>query len=466
MPQTLELSSPLLSIHISNGQNSFSPGHTIAGNVVRTSPILTTKTTVKITIHGRAKSHMVVHRVNSSSTYRGRFRLIDHVRHAQTLYEGPVHIPPTGGREEWPFLIRLPTHVDDEVACQNQDTFIPQSNSARRTHVLPPTYNATTINDKDSFVEYYLKATFRGFAQGRWQIDDAILPVRLCARSEGPPLADWGLTRYTTRRSVTTQKLVPGMEDTLLSTSQRLRKFFHTSSVPALWFRAEVDAPTRIQLENPKTVPFRIRVVPEWDKTSEILQNVPQNIRLLRATLKIKQFCEIKCEGTLKTYEDSFFDKISMVLNDPGSAKLREVPFGEELSSLDLGQLANLKVGFNGPMGRPRISTSISPSFMTYNLKVRHSLGWTIALEIGGEECEIRNSRDFPLVVLPPSASRYDVEPDGSPPRSDSWIQPPTGEAPPPSFDEVVKQDQKEVRESLTRLENHGEASGTGPSAR
>jgi len=466
MPRTLELSFRLLSINI-NGQNPFSPSDTIAGNVVRTNPILTTQTTVKITIHGRAKSHMVVHRVNSSSTYRGRFRLIDHVRRAQTLHEGPVHIPPGGGPEEWLFLIRLPTYVDDEVAFQHQDTFIPQRNSARRTHVLPPTYHATTSDGKDSFVEYYLKATFRGFAQDQWQIYEAILPIRLCARSEEPPLADWGLTRYTFRRSLTSQKMVPGMEDVLLSTSQRLRKLFHASSVPELCFRAEVDAPTRIQLENLATIPLRIRVVPEWDLTSQILRNVPQNIRLLRATLKIKQFCEVKCEGTRKTYEDVFFDKIPMLLNSSSrSAKPIEVPFGEELSSLDLGQLANLHIGFNGLMERPMANISISPSFVTYNLRVRHTLGWAIALGIGGEECVIRNGRDFPLVVLPPSAIPYHEEPAGSPPRRDSWIQPLNKETSPPSFDEAVEQHQKEVQGSLTAPENHGEASGAGSSKR
>jgi hypothetical protein len=376
-----------------------------------------------------------------------------------------MHIPPTGGREEWPFVIQLPTHVDGDATSQHQDTFIPQDNRSRRTHVLPPSYYPTAVENEDSFVEYYLKATLRGLARGEWQTHEATLPIKLCERSTGPPLADWGLTRHAIRRSVATQKLIPGMEDALLSTAQRLRKFFHTSSVPDLFFRAEIDVPSTIQLEHLETMPFRIRIVPEWKQTSEILREVPQRIRLLKATLKIKQFCNTKCEGTLKTYEDSFHDKISVFLDRPPGAELVEVPFGEDQPSLDIGALSNLRFGFNGPMGHRLVNPSISPSFVTYNLKVTHTVGWTFVLSIAGEQIEIRSMRDLPLVILPPSGSRYNVKPPGAPPRSEAWIQPPTDEAPPPSFDEVIQHDQEGVRQNRALLERHGEASGSGSGA-
>ena len=107
MPKTERKATLELAIELDENLATYCPGDTIIGGVVRKVHTVSTRASIKL--HGRAKSKLIERRGDGSSYYRGRFHFFNLNKTGQTLFDGPVHIPPGGDPQVWPFALTIPT---------------------------------------------------------------------------------------------------------------------------------------------------------------------------------------------------------------------------------------------------------------------------------------------------------------------------------------------------------------------
>ncbi|KAJ4251846.1 hypothetical protein NW762_011143 [Fusarium torreyae] len=300
MPQTYLKSSPSLGIRLESAL--YAPGDTIVGCVFRKSPTVSPNSLVSIYLSGKTKSKMVVGDGNRTVTYRRRFNLVSRHIHFQTIFQGPLHIEGDGDQNMWPFAIILPKYVDPRYlndGTEDQSSFIP---FGAADHELPPSYTLLCQRSSEAFVEYVLEAKLRLLGHGQVEAIDATLPFNITSLDPNPPFSYFAIKRWRSSRSISSYRLGQGMEDVKLSFSEKLKQNFGLSSVPDFKFDLFVDVPTIIQLDNPASIPFRLRVVPDGAKTSKVIQGVPQKIRLTGASIRIITVTELVCGGTYTPY--------------------------------------------------------------------------------------------------------------------------------------------------------------------
>ncbi|KAF5564211.1 hypothetical protein FPHYL_4831 [Fusarium phyllophilum] len=460
MPQTGLSMSSALGIRLEGNQRSYSPGDTIIGCVYRKSPVVSPDSSITISLSGRAKSKIVIHQTNTTHTYRGRFTLISESACSQKIFQGPLHIENGGDEQTWPFAITLPKYVDPrrlQGGSQDQ-SFLPLG---AIDHVLPSTYTLRALGNTEGFIEYFVKATLRVTGQGRIDMTEATFPFNVINLSPDPPVANFGLRGSRNRQTMSSYRLVPGMEDVKLSFSQKMKQSFSTSSVPELVYDLLVDVPTVIQLENPTPIPFKLRVVPDWDGTSEIIKRVPQKVKLSSVSIRIVSSTEVICEGTMFPHRKEKREEIDLCAESAISRLQGDIyiPYKDEGPPIDIGNLICLRLEQLRPGSphRPSRLTKLNPTFTTYNIRHSHRLSWKVVGEIAGERFSALGA--VSLKILMPSdergrlgqkasVQRAETEPvfDGAPgssqlQRNEPWIQPPDEDDAPPSFTEVVEED-------------------------
>jgi hypothetical protein len=404
---------------------------------------------------------MVVSTTNSNTTYRGRFAVIPERACRQKLFQGPLHIESGSDEQAWPFAITLPQYVDPTYVQgeRQKESFLPLGTA---DHVLPSTFSLFSSGSTQAFVEYFLKATLVVTGQGHVERPEATLPFVVQNRSPDPPRADFGLKGSKNRQSVSTYRLIPGMEEAKLSFSQKMKQSFSTSSVPTFLFDLLVDVPTIIQLDNPNPIPFRIHVVPDWKATSEVIKDIPQKVKLLSVSMRIVASTEILCEGTFSPHDELEKDEIDLCIMTALGRLTSDVNIlcTEKSSPIDIGELIGLRLGHSSP-GFPKRygpeDVRFSPSFTTYNIRHSHKMNWAIKGEIAGEYFGAAGT--VALKLLMPSDDRAGLDQKGSIARAEndlgseagpsrlqrneSWIQPPNEDDAPPSFNQVVRDDAK-----------------------
>ncbi|KAF5593499.1 uncharacterized protein FSUBG_9801 [Fusarium subglutinans] len=461
MPQTSLSMSSALGIRLEGNQRSYSPGDTIIGCVYRQSPVVSPDSSVTIALSGRAKSKIVIHRAstNSTASYRGRFNLIPESVCSQKIFQGPLHIESGGDEQTWPFAITLPKHVDPKYlqGGRQDQSFL---SLGATDHVLPSTYSLRSVGETEGFVEYSVKATLRVTGKGHINMTEAVLPFNVINLSPDPPIADFGLKGSRSRQTMSSYRLVPGMEDVKLSFSQKMKQSFSTSSVPEFVYNLLVDVPTVIQLENPTPIPFKLRVVPDLNATSEIIKEIPQKVKLSSVSMRIVSSTEVICEGTLFSQTNEKREEIDLRLESAMSRIQGDIyiPCTDEGPPLDIGALLGLRLEQLRPGSphRPSSLTKLNPTFTTYNIRLSHRLTWKVIGEIAGERFSALGA--VQLKILMPSdergrlgeknsVQRTETEEsfDGAPgpsqlQRNESWIQPPDEDDAPPSFNEVVEE--------------------------
>ncbi|PKS09628.1 hypothetical protein jhhlp_004247 [Lomentospora prolificans] len=454
MPSTTKLIGPPLGIRLQGELSTYAPGDTIIGTVYRTAPIVSTRSVVKITLHGRAKSKMVVSRgQGGSKTYRGRWTV---VQDTETLFDGPLHIEIRGTGMEWPFAITIPETSNPKwIRYSNpKESFIPVGPEDVGSHPLPATFAACRVGfstNMECFVEYYLQASIQNTRDGSVHTQEATFPIAMQNFHPGPPIADFQIRRQAMFCSVSSYRLVPGMENGNLSWGQATRHFFKFSKVPNYNFKFVVDTPTVIQLDNPLPMPFTLRAIPNWDQTSEIIRDVHQDIKLELVSLSLKSYTGILCEGTFMPHSVDTSQKHHLLTNYAFSAAGAQVfvPCTHDAPSVDIGGLINLRINARGLVGQKYPALfPIHPTFTTYNIKHTCFLHWHVLLSIRGES--VKRTGEHMVTILPPSDDRElaslssnVVDPMLRPvplPQSDSWIQPPPEEdGPPPPFTEAAQ---------------------------
>ncbi|KAM0276627.1 hypothetical protein ACHAQH_006536 [Verticillium albo-atrum] len=452
MPRTTESKSNVLSIRLEVPKQVFSAGDTIIGAVARQNGLVSPHATVKIQLHGRSKSHMVVSNGQTSTTYRGRCNYFDPHEMTQTVFDGPMHILNDSNTTEWPFAVTIPTHVSPKALnsqTNNADMcFLPLDSDTVSSNVLPPTFYARDIGffsqRHHSFVEYWLHAELRYTREGHFETKEADLPITVRAASAGPTDTCRYLKTSKILRLVASHRLVPGMETAELTFHQKTRKFFGSSKLPRFAYSLQVAYPTVIQLGSPRAIPFYIKAIPDWDRTSEEIANVPQEVKLLSIEMEIHSTTAIRCVGTFSAKKADDTDKQPLNLHGPFSRLKKPVliPCGDNVTPCDFGALLELRLDAHGRQVGIREAHhptgQFHPSFTTWNIQHLHQLKWRVRMNVAEEDVSYESTA--PLTVLAPSSAVATGEDWTRPPADEAWIQPPTHGEAPPAFDQIEKE--------------------------
>lgn len=323
MPATTRKSSPDLAIQVNSLGRPFKPGDVITGRVIRQSHAVSPMATVEICLFGRAKVKLGKTRSNGQSTYttyyRGRFNFFGRNTRRQ-LFTGPIHIPQEGPGQSWDFAIEIPLHpLPAALLSEHSDpksSFLSLASSAIASSSLPGSFSASGRSRSttfESYVEYHLEASLIQ-QRSHGSSSTATMPLILQSSPFPHPLTSSNLKRHTQAGTVSTYRLIPGMENAHLSLKQKTQKLFHSSQVPGLHFVAQIDCPSVIQLDNPSPVPFRVSIVPGRRHTSAIIQDAPQTASITSLQLVLKADTYVIAPGTLATYESNDADKHRIVL--------------------------------------------------------------------------------------------------------------------------------------------------------
>lgn len=269
----------------------------------------------------------------------------------------------------------------------------------------------------EGYVEYYLQATLQIYSTKPGKARFATLPLFVRTPSPDPPIADFLLQaqRYDRRRrrpyKFMSYRLVPGLEDIKPSLLQKAQRLLRWKSVPSLGVEFEVEAPRVIQLEHPSPIPFCIRAIPVWERTSEIIHDVPQLIKLDSVSLKIIAGTDVLGMGSFQPRHAGARDKT--LLSGYTNVEGREcyLPFSPDDPPLDIGELIDLRVGYNGSIGGTSPGTGrLYPAFTAFNIRYgAHTLHWCIRVSLAGEKKKIYGSQA--VEVLPASSTDWPTWP-------------------------------------------------------
>ncbi|KAK2036253.1 hypothetical protein LZ31DRAFT_636659 [Colletotrichum somersetense] len=314
MPPTSRENNDKLSIELLDPSAPSFPGSLIRGHIVRKAPLDATSATVRVRLQGRAKAKLVSDNGNSKSTYRSRFPFWGEPDVSDILHEGAIN---TGAEENlsWPFTLRIPTDVCEKTvnSClkdkEKRDYFIkaPLKTGAAPElpgQPLPGTfhYSNSGFNKKwHGYVEFWIEATIvvKGIKERGGKTFQATLPIRVNSRPPPwPPISDFRLTAHKFPGCVSSHRLVPGIEQAELSFKQKTQKFFNSSKVPSFNYTVHMRCPAVIQLGNPSAIPFTLTVTPIWEKTSQVIANVPQAMTIKSTVLEIETTTSIICPVT------------------------------------------------------------------------------------------------------------------------------------------------------------------------
>jgi hypothetical protein len=408
MPRTDIKATPELAIQLSDGQRTYRPGDTIIGSVIRRVHTISPRGWVTIKLYGRAKSKKTVRRNNPSTNtiqtrhYRGRFNFFAPNETCQKLFDGIIHIPPNSGPQAWPFSLTIPTRASPRSVISGnmqRDSYQPLNEGAIAASSLPSSFMFVDEGWRTSFhgfVEYYLEAEF--WQENKSSPTIATLPLAIRAPSIPYPLVDFDMKSRTFPSCIKTQRLIPGMEDAELSFRQMAQKFFGSSKVPQFSFSVQVECPAVIQLENPNPIPFKIRVISDRQRTSDIVTDFPKSMALGALKIELKAVTSVICEREHTADGIEMFNIVDTgTLVNPIS-----VPSGTAAEALDLGAILELylhsdHLNVRGKRSR-QFRSLIYPNFITYNIKRTHQLKWEFRLSVVGESIKI--SGEQPVSVL------------------------------------------------------------------
>ncbi|KAF4437254.1 hypothetical protein FACUT_5803 [Fusarium acutatum] len=423
-------SSPELGIHLDG--DTYIPGDTITGLVYRTTHVVCPDSSLSISMIGIASTSQPYEDSNVDFAWGIKLH-----HHCQTIFTGPLHIE-NGGHKEWTFNIPVPLYAEPKVNNGWQDlSYVPLDTT---DHELPPSYVLGDGGEDitSGCIQYVIEAKLTVKGHGKTEVFEAIFPFKLIPLTTDATIADFNSRRIRYPRKISTQSLIPGSENIKLSSLQRIRKNFSFSSDPDLVFDVFVDVPRIIQLDNPTPIPIKLLVAPDWRKTSSIIQNVPQEVKIRTVHIWIVTETSFnRCGGRRIEVDLGVVQALNKL-----KTKLR-IPFTRQWEPIDIGELSGLRIGLQDT-GFPQewnfAQSGFTHSFCTYNMMVTHGIKWWVEGEIAGVRFDVGGEAD--LLILKPSDDR--VRPEGMDggssraaeaeaevQRDETWIRPPVEEAAP-----------------------------------
>ncbi|KAF5589214.1 hypothetical protein FPANT_6374 [Fusarium pseudoanthophilum] len=416
-------SSPDLGIHLD--ADEYVPGDTVTGLIYRKAHIVSPDSSLSVSLIGTS---------NASQQVKVGLTLLNH---CQTIFKGPLHIE-NSGHKQWAFNIPVPLYTDPKVNNARQGlSFVPPDTT---DHELPPSYILGDGGEKETSacIQYFIEAKLTVEFHGKSEVFEAIFPFKIIQLTPDAPISNFGSRRIRYPRKISSQKLVPGSGDVRLSSLQKIRKHFFPSD-PDLALDVFVDVPRVIQLDNPTPIPIKLLVAPNWQKTSPIIQNVPQEVKITSLHIWIVTETSFsRIHGTRRTELDlgvvQALNKLKMNLR---------IPFTRQWEPIDVGELSGLRIGLQDtgfPQEWSFAQTGFTHSFCTYNIMVTHAIAWWIQGEIAGVRFDVGGEAD--LLILRPSDDRVRPEATGGGSsrtteteaevqHDESWIRPPVEEAVP-----------------------------------
>lgn len=407
MPITRRKATPELAIYLEKTPTSFSPGDTLVGAVVRTAHIVSTRAWVTIKLYGRAKSELTEDSGDCGPPSIADFKFFSPNDTCQDLFDGPMHIPPEGGRQTWQFALTIPKRQSPrsvKAGHTDNNSYLPLTDDAITASPLPSSFlfNSVDMHGQPNhcYVEYYLEAELR--QQSDFSLINATLPIIVQAVPVSSQPQSYNLRTKTIPSHVRTQRLIPDIKDTGLSFRQKIQKFVHSSKVPQFSFDVQVDYPTIIKIQNTAPIPFMIRVIPDHNKTSEVVG--PQTVTLVSLRMNLISATSMIHTGNLTSTGaigkiDHYFAPKDTVLGIHGPIT---IPSDPDSKALDIGALLQLSLDTRcartGDRAWPRFS-QVFPDFVTYNIKHSHSLRWELHLEVAGEI--IKATGQYHVTILP-----------------------------------------------------------------
>lgn len=391
---------PGLWIELDGDNGWFAPGETVRGTIHRSGPMTATRVRVFITLHGSSECQVSLdeERTTKMETYTSYFDLFDPELLEQVIFEGLVDTQRGGEHAAWPFSFIIPQVADRTALSDSEDGDVSYTLFEWNDQPLPDSFafgRQTPTMRLETHVEYYLEATLEVY-DGSGQDASATLPVHIQTPTSGPPIKDFALRSHRSdkKHRLLSHHLTHGQANAKLSLSQKLQRRLHSRSVPRLGVEYEVEAPHKIQLDNPAPVPLLVRVIPDWTRTSWDIHGVTQRIRVDSVRVRVTA----GTAGLVRGHGD-YFDvevKGQAVMESfksfKGEGVYLEVSHGNP--TLDLGKLLNL--GYHTGDG------DLHPDFEALNISHRkHHLEWDIRVSFAGEEHEISGSQS--VRILPPS---------------------------------------------------------------
>ncbi|KAI9148785.1 hypothetical protein HJFPF1_10827 [Paramyrothecium foliicola] len=431
MPPTAQANGPQLSIELLDPSVPSFPGSVIRGHVIRKTPLNAALVTVRARLQGRAKAKLVSDNGNSKSTYRSRFPFWDESDVSDIAHDGAVNTA-AGEQLSWPFSLKVPTDVNEKTVNRSVSDreksfyFIKAPLKNDTAAKLPGQPLPGTFHDSNSsfskkwhgYVEFWIEATItvKETKQKAGTVFTASLPIRINSKpAPWPPVSNFGLTTRSFPACVSSHRLVPGMEHAELSFKQKTQRLFGSSKVPSLNFGVELQCPSVIQLGNPATLPFSLSAIPRWDRTSQVIANVPQLVTIKKIVVEIETTTSITCPGTFDSHSGSKSSKILLARIQP-DINPAEGPLtlkcGSNEEPLDLGAVFGVSLDGLGQVLSAKTGKAVSsngmklvPSFLTYCIKVEHVLLWEVKYMVGGEAWGFSGKQE--LRILPQSLDLF-----------------------------------------------------------
>ena len=417
--RTVDKSSPLLSIRLAgNQQTQYRPGDIVTGRISRTQPTTCPRARVTVSIHGESESKIMRSTGLAQPTYLGRFGFFDNRKTTQVVHvDQPLDIKPGSGGASWDFAITIPSSMHPgSVGTSQQYSFLPLSPDKVATQPLPPVFSFSGWKPAQrvtASVQYYLRAELQLPSQMRSKAIETTLPLDVEHFFPGPPaIANFKLRRQIMSQYISSPRLVPGLEDTEPSFSQKAQKFLGSSKVPRITLQAEVDVPTVLQLENVNAVPFRIKIQSRLG-TSDIIRDVPQQVKLESLAVRLEPSVEVRCRIPIRNAGFSVStasEEVNLVAPDAVRKLGKELYIpctpalsteGKASSPVDLGEFLGFSLGRQTLKDlRDRGGAQIYPDFTTFNIKHTHLLKWELRGELAGEE--IKWGSSIGVTLLPP----------------------------------------------------------------
>lgn len=408
MPPTVAISCPALGIQLDQTETPYIPGDVIIGQISRTAPTVAPHARLTVTLYGRAESCMIMTRGMAYRDCSGSFNLFDPGMATKTLFsDKPLHIEP-GRNASWPFAITIPSSIDyDTLNAQKiskSQSFLPLDPEAVATQSLPSSFRSRKFSSGiGAYIEYVLEAELELSERGKTRISRAAQPVQIGHFTIGPPIANFQLTRRSHDRRIVSQRLIPGLKDGELSFSQRAQQFIGSSKLPNFVFKVHVDLPTVLQVGNTNPMPLRIGIEPLWDRTTEIIREVSQRIKIESLSVRLELCLKIKCRDykAFSSHEVDIITPEAVRTLDEDIFLAWDTPDDSDSKQaskfIDVGELLDFRLGKESLV-------HLYPSFTTYNIQHSHRLSCDLRGVFDDERIKVVSSHE--VTVLPSSDAR------------------------------------------------------------
>lgn len=390
-------------IQLEEDQGWFAPGETIHGAIRYSGPMATSpRTRISLTLYGSSECQISLDggRATSLDTHTSTFDLVDPEILEKVVFDEPAGTDHSEDHAAWPFAFTIPRVADGVTLFDSEDgdgdvSYTPLGRSDQR---LPNSFalvGQTLGMRLETHVEYYLEARFEVDGSNGTDVTTT-LPIYIQTPNSGPPIKDCALRchRHNESYRFRSHHLAAGQENSKLSLSQKLQHRFHSRSVPRLGVEYEVEAPHKIQLDNPAPIQLLLRAIPDWTRTSWDIHGVPQRIRVDSVRVRITADTEGLAMGPwdcsdMKIREQTVMESLRSFKGEELYVKL-----AHDNPTLDLGESMNIRYHTG--------DGDLYPDFEAFNISHgNHHLEWRISVSFAGEEHEINGSQS--VRILPPS---------------------------------------------------------------